>query len=327
MKYRTLGRTGLVVSEIGFGCWAIGGPFLVQGRPMGWGPVDDVRSQAAILRALELGINFFDTADIYGLGHSESLLGQTLRTHRHSVVIASKAGNIALPDGSSRKDFSGAHLRQACEASLRRLQTDYLDLYQLHNPPLRAIWEGDAGETLERLQQEGKVRHFGVSTSHPAEGEEIIGRNFGATLQVVFNVLNQKPAGGLLGLACRSGYGIIARVPLASALLVGKIQSWNFHPQDNRTNFLTRRRLAEVTPKLQRYQELCRVHGERPVSAALRFILEHPAVGTAIPGAKTPEQVSENAAASGEHLPAALFESLQDEFRGYNFYLRYGIRV
>ncbi|MBI4456912.1 MAG: aldo/keto reductase [Acidobacteria bacterium] len=327
MNYRTLGRTGLRVSEIGFGGWAIGGPFEIHGRPIGWGPVDDRQSKTAIQRALESGVNFFDTADIYGLGHSEMLLGETLRDHRPSVVIASKVGNVKLPDGSIRKDFSGTHVVRSCEASLRRLQTDYLDLYQLHNPLLRVLWNSGAGEALEKLQTEGKIRHYGVSISHPSEGIEIMNRGFGVTLQVLFNVFNQKAAERLFGLAAKSGYGMIARVPLASALLTGKIQSPDFHPQDVRNNFLTRRRLSDVAPKVERYVQLCRIHHAKPVFVALGFILAHPVVSTTIPGAKTAEQVQENVSASGVPLPLSLLRSLQDEFRGYNFYLRYGIRV
>lgn len=327
MKYRTLGRTGLQVSEIGFGCWAIGGPVEVGGRPLGWGPVDDRESEAAVHRAVDRGINFFDTADVYGLGHSERVLGRALGSRRQSVLIASKAGNVVTEDGAHGKDFSAAHLLASCEGSLRRIGTDYLDLFQLHNPPPDAIWSGGAGEALERLQSAGKIRHFGVSIRHPADGTEIIRRGFGSTLQVLFNVLNQKPAGGLLGLARRHHYGVIARVPLASALLTGKIRSANFHPQDVRRNFLSQRRLAEAGPRIERYLQLCRTFQATPVSVALRFILEHSAVSLAIPGAKTSEQVDENAAACDTDLPGSLFRLLGREFRAYNFYLRYGIEV
>ena len=170
MKYRLLGRTGLQISEIGFGGWAIGGPFEVNGIPAGWGPVDDRQSRAAVLLALDRGINFFDTADIYGLGHSETILGDALRGHRDQVVIASKVGNRIGPEGRTCKDFSSAHIVKACEVSLQRLRTDYIDLYQLHNPSAVALWNGDAPEALERLQGAGKIRHFGVSISRSTEG-------------------------------------------------------------------------------------------------------------------------------------------------------------
>ncbi|HEY3129445.1 MAG TPA: aldo/keto reductase [Acidobacteriota bacterium] len=327
MNYRTLGRTGLRVSEIGFGCWAIGGPYKIKGIPIGWGPVDDRQSLQAIARALDLGVNFFDTADSYGFGHSETILGQALAGKRPSVIIASKVGNVALPDRPHRKDSSASHILQTCERSLQRLKTDYLDLYQLHNPPMEKLWSSDAPEALARLQSEGKIRHYGVSISHPSEGEQIIEKNFGSTLQVLFNVLNQKPADGLFGLARRSNYGIIARVPLASALLTGKIRSFDFHPQDNRNNFLSPKRLQDVLPKVDRYLELCQGHRLKPVPAALQFVLAHPAVSTAIPGAKTEQQVSENVSAGAARLPPSLLQSLREEFRGYNFYLRYGIPI
>lgn len=326
MNYRILGRTGLHVSEIGFGCWAIGGPVAIRGTPIGWGPLDDRQSESAILRALDLGINFFDTADVYGLGHSEEVLGRTLARRRQTVVIASKVGNV-VTDGVHRKDFSAPHIAASCENSLRRLQTEYLDLYQLHNPPLEAVRDGGAGEALERLKSEGKILHYGVSISHPDEGEEIIRQNFGSALQVLFNVLNQKPANRLFGLAQRHDYGIIARVPLASALLSGKFQAVEFQPEDVRRNFLTSRRLLELRPKIERYLELCRQFQWRPIPAALRFILEHPAVSSAIPGAKTVEQVEENVLAGELSFPAGLLQSLREEFRSYNFYLRYGVGI
>src|SRR2546428_2730457 len=152
MNYRTLGRTDLRVSEIGFGCWAIGGPYEIKGIPIGWGPVDDGQSLQAIARALDLGVNFFETADSYGFGHSETILGQALAGKRSSVIIASKVGNVALSDCSHRKDFSASHILQSCEQSLQRLKTDSLDLYQLLNPPLEKLWSSDAPEALERLQ-------------------------------------------------------------------------------------------------------------------------------------------------------------------------------
>jgi aryl-alcohol dehydrogenase-like predicted oxidoreductase len=294
---------------------------------MGWGPVDDGQSKDTICRALELGVNFFDTADIYGFGHSESILGEALLGRRDQAVIATKVGSVRLPDGSHTKDFSSRHIIHSCEQSLQRLRTDHLDLYQLHNPPLEVLWKGDAREALETLKFQGKICHFGVSISHPTEGEEIIHRNFGSTLQVLFNVLNQRPAHGLFGLAREFHIGIIARVPLASALLTGKIRSRNFHPQDNRKNFLTERRLHDVLPRIDRYLDLCHAYRLPPVPVALRFVLEHQAVASAIPGAKTEDQVVENVSASDVKLPPLLLSLLRQEFRAYNFYLRYGVRV
>jgi aryl-alcohol dehydrogenase-like predicted oxidoreductase len=289
--------------------------------------VDDNQSIAAVRRALELGVNFFDTADVYGFGHSEKILGEALRGFRNSVVIASKVGNTRQADGMRLKDFSARHIVKSCDDSLCRLGTDYIDLYQLHNPTLDQIFSGDAGEALEKLQSSGKIRSFGVSISHPSEGLEIIGRNFGATLQVLYNVLNQKPADGLFNAARKNDCGIIVRVPLASALLTGKIRSGSFDPRDNRNNFLTASRLQEVLPKVDRYLELCRDYSLRPVQAALKFILAHPAVSTAIPGAKSTEQVDENVAACKAEMPPGMLESLRREFRTYNFYLRHGIKI
>ena len=150
---------------------------------------------------------------------------------------------------------------------------------------------------------------------------------FGSTLQVLFNVLNQKPADSLLGLAQRQDYGIIARVPLASALLSGKFQAVEFKPEDVRRMFLTSKRLAELRPKVERYLDLCGRFQWSPIPAALRFVLEHPAVSCAIPGVKTVEQVNENVRASHLSLPPEFLQSMREEFRSYNFYLRYGVDI
>ena len=325
MQIRTLGRTGLRVSAVGFGGWPIGGPFQVGNVPGGRGPVDDRVSEAAIQRAVDLGVNFFETADVYGLGHSETVLGRTLRGLRQSVVLASKVGSASTADGP-RKDFSTSRILAACEESLRRLGTDYLDLYQLHGPPLEIIKRGEAEAALERLRSAGKIRHFGVSIGHPSEGLEIIRCNFGSTLQVVFNVLNQNPATALLPAAARAGYGVIARVPLASGLLTGAVRSpdFHYHADDARRLFLSPRRLGEVTPRIHRFLSLCAEHGAAPAVAAIGFVLAHPAVSTAAVGVRTVDQAVEDAAGD-RPLPEALLRALRAEFGADNFYLKYGL--
>src|SRR5256712_7670966 len=165
MKTRTLGRTGLTVSEIGFGAWAIGG----NAHGNSYGPTDDELSLAAIGRALELGCNFFDTADVYGHGHSEDLLGQALRGHRSEVIIATKVGGDFY-HGTPRMNFNSDYLEFALGKSCERLGTDYIDLYQLHNPPIQLIKDGRIFKILDRLKASGKIRHYGISIHDPQEG-------------------------------------------------------------------------------------------------------------------------------------------------------------
>ena len=173
MKYRPLGATGIRVSEIGFGAWAIGGPVDLFGTPVGWGVVDDNDSIAAVRRALDLGIQFFDTADVYGSGHSEELLGRCLEGR--ACFIATKAGNTRTPD-RAYKDFSIKYLEQALERSLKRLRRDIIDVYQLHNPP-PAVCQGDeVFEWMEKLKSQGKIRAIGVSLSTMEEGIHLIER-------------------------------------------------------------------------------------------------------------------------------------------------------
>ncbi|HET8798149.1 MAG TPA: aldo/keto reductase, partial [Thermoanaerobaculia bacterium] len=181
MHYRKLGNTDITVSEIGFGAWAIGGATDMAGTPLGWGRTSDDESLAAIRRARELGVTFFDTADSYGFGRSESLLGIVLSRRRQDVVIATKVGNVRDAEGKLRKDFTPRHISHAVDGSLKRLRTDYIDLYQLHNPSLEDLFRDEIHEAMDRLQDVGKIRYWGVSVTTPEEGIEIINRGWGYT--------------------------------------------------------------------------------------------------------------------------------------------------
>ena len=161
MKYRKLGQTGIEISEIGFGAWGIGGN---AGGAAGYGATDDRESKAALRRSFELGVTFYDTSDLYGFGHSESLIGEVFKGAREKVVMATKVG---FHSPHEPQDFSSAHLRRSLEASLKRLQTDYLDLYQLHNPPVELLErEEEILKTLEAMKREGKIRAFGIPFAH-----------------------------------------------------------------------------------------------------------------------------------------------------------------
>ncbi len=328
MHYRKLGKTDVIVSEIGFGGWAIGGIAEAGGTPIGWGKTSDDESLAAIRRARELGVTFFDTADSYGFGRSESLLGLVLSRTRREVVIATKVGVVRGSDGRLRKDFSSRHISHAVDGSLKRLRTDYIDLYQLHNPTLEEVAHDDIHEAMDRLQEVGKIRYWGVSVNTPDEGIEIIRRGWGYALQVLYNVLNQAPAGELFPLAKEKGYGIIARVPLASGLLSGKFRLDTTFPADDvRQNFLTPRRLEEVIPRVDEAKSIIGGTARSLAEGALRFALSDGAVSSVIPGARNVRQVEMNVAADEVRIPQDVVDKLRARLGDYNFYQRHGIRI
>jgi aryl-alcohol dehydrogenase-like predicted oxidoreductase len=328
MHYRKLGNTGITVSDIGFGGWAIGGPATAAGTPFGWGRTSDDDSLAAIRRARELGVTFFDTADSYGFGRSESLLGIVLSRKRQDVVIATKVGVVRDAEGKLKKDFSRAHVVHAVDGSLKRLRTDYIDLYQLHNPTMDELRRDDIHEAMDRLQEAGKIRFWGVSVNTPEEGLEIVQHGWGYALQVLYNVLNQAAAEELFPLAKEKGYGIIARVPLASGLLSGKYRTDTVFPADDvRQNFLTPKRLEEVLPRVDEAKSIIGGTARALAEGALRFVLANDAVSTTIPGMRNIRQVEMNVAADEVRIPQEVVEKLRTRLGEYNFYQRHGIRI
>jgi aryl-alcohol dehydrogenase-like predicted oxidoreductase len=300
MHYRRLGRTGLMVSEIGFGGWPIGGQM--------WGSVEDEESLAALHGAFDLGINFFDTADVYGHGHSEELIGQTFASVRPHVLIATKVGLDFYRGEPAKPRFEPAYIRSALEKSLSRLRTDYIDLYQMHNPPQKLAKDEAVWQTLSELRSEGKVRFYGVSarTANDAraylraseqDGEP--SRRFGDTLQVAFNLLDQDAAAkGVFVEAYRQDWGVVNRVPLASGMLTGKYGATHYWPPTDFRAAWSRERLAEAVRKVEALRFLVKPPLETMTQAALAFVLSQEAVATVITGAKTAPQVEENAAAS-----------------------------
>jgi aryl-alcohol dehydrogenase-like predicted oxidoreductase len=328
MQYRTLGNTGIRVSEIGFGAWAIGGTADASGAPLGWGRTSDEDSLAAIRTARDLGVNFFDTADSYGFGRSESLLGIVLSRFRSDVVIATKVGVTRTSDGALQKNFSKQHIFHAVDGSLKRLRTDYIDLYQVHNPTIADLQREEIQEAMERLQEIGKILYWGVSVSSVEEGIEVINRGWGHALQVLYNVLNQAPAAELFPLARQKGYGIIARVPLASGLLSGKFRTDSvFAADDVRQNFLTPKRLAEAIPRVDEVKAIIGGSTRSLAQGALGFVLADEAVSTTIPGARNARQVEINVGASEVVLPADVVERLRKRLGDYNFYQKHSIRI
>lgn len=298
MKYERLGNTELVVSELGFGAWAIGGNAFGNS----YGPTDDAVSVAAVHQALASGCTFFDTADVYGHGHSETLLGQALRQAGKlgDVVIASKVG-ADFGGEHVVPDFSPRHIRRAIGATLRRLGRDYLDLYQLHNPPASVVRDGAAFEALEALAAAGTIRHYGVSIGTVDEGRACLESGKPQTLQLVYNALSlvdaRPVAAPLFSAAAERGVGLIAREPLANgALAGGHGADREYGTGDNRLHWSAarRQRYAALAESLRAFAP----PGATLAQTALRFVLDEPAIATCVVGVKTPEQARENFAAA-----------------------------
>ena len=292
MEYRRLGNSDLEVSVICFGCWAIGG--------RGWGnDVDDRQSIAAIRRALDLGINFFDTADVYGFGHSEELLAKALGDRRKEVIIATKVGNRWDASGRVWGDLSRRYILEAVENSLRRLQTDVIDLYQVHRPDENTPIQ-ETMETLLELVKAGKVRYIGLSNQTPEQIREYLRYGPVVSLQPPLNLLYRYTEVQLLPLCQEENIGVIPYSPLARGLLTGKYeQPVSFPEGDFRRDYFLFEgkafgRNIRIVQALKRYA----AQFDRPIShLALAWLLAHPAVTSAIVGAKRPEQIQETAAA------------------------------
>ena len=308
MQYRTLGRTGWKISEISFGAWAIGGA---------WGNVDDRESLAALHAALDGGVNFFDTADVYGDGHSERLLAKLKKERKEKFYIATKAGR-RLP-AQTTEGYNRKNLTAFVHRSLKNLNTDTIDLLQLHCPPTEVFYRPEVFGILDDLVQAGKLRHYGVSVEKVEEALKAIEFPNVQSVQIIFNIFRQRPAELFFAEAQRRRVGILARVPLASGLLSGKISRTSTFAKDDHRNF---NRHGQAFDRGETFSGVdfetgLQVVGQLkklvPPSAslaqlALRWILEFPAVTCAIPGAKRPDQVSENIAASDlpSLSPAAL---------------------
>jgi aryl-alcohol dehydrogenase-like predicted oxidoreductase len=321
LEYRDLGETGMRVSEISLGTWAFGSE---------WGEVSDEDSYAALNRALDLGVNFLDTADVYGDGRSERLIGKLLRERAgDEVFVATKAGRRLDPHTPEGYDHD--HLSAFVERSLENLRVEALDLLQLHCPPTEAYRHDETFEALDRLQEAGKIKNYGVSVEKVEEARMALDYPGVKTVQIIFNIFRQKPAEEFFPLAEERNIGILARVPLASGLLSGKMSAEReFSADDHRNfnregqafdrgetfsgvNFETGLRAAEELKKLV-------PEGFTLAQLALRWILMHPAVSCAIPGAKRPEQVEDNVDAAA--MPP-LSEETMERIRGiYDHHVR-----
>ncbi|MEM7348896.1 MAG: aldo/keto reductase [Chloroflexota bacterium] len=302
---RQLGKSGIQVSAMGLGCWAIGGPFWAGEQPLGWSAVDDAESLRAIEQALDLGVNFFDTADVYGTGHSEKILAKALANKRDQLVIATKFGNVF--DSETRQlvgqEKSAAYIRQACEASLKRLQTDYIDLYQLHLSDLPIVEAEVVFETLESLCTDGLIRAYGWSTDDPALAQAFANNTNYVAIQHDLNVFRDAQA--ILDVCDASNLASINRSPLAMGILTGKFTPQSKLPDDDvrgkapawLTFFEDGRPTPEWLTKLESIREILTSGGRTLTQGALAWIWAwHPRT-IPIPGFKTLKQVKENAGA------------------------------
>lgn len=292
MRTRPLGRTGLDVSEIGLGAWAIGG----NAHGNSYGPTDDRESVAAIRRALDRGVNFFDTADVYGWGHSEELLGDALEGHREEVFLATKVGGDFY-HGGVRMNFDPGYLAFALERSLKRLRTDRIDLYQLHNPPPGMMADPATYVVLDALKAEHKIDHYGVSVHEPSEALLCVNAGKPEVVQIPFSLFRQEWIDDFFDAARRSGMGVIAREPLGNGFLAGKIRAdARFPPGDIRHHWPPSM-VAGRAAAAERLVFLGRPN-RTMAQASLRFVLAFPEVSVAIPGAKTVAHVEENTGAA-----------------------------
>lgn len=306
MRTRLLGGTGLRVSEVGLGCWALGSADIVLGgQPNSYASVPPEEAHRIVRTALDAGVTFFDTADVYGLGKGERVLARALGADRKRIVLATKGGYI--PDGEvgMATSVSKRHILDACEQSLRRLATDWIDLYQLHLPPADAEME-EARDALETLKREGKIRAAGVSVANRFDrAAEILSRDapLFQTVQVYYNLVLRQAETSVLPLALAKGVGIIAASPLSRGLLSGRYgpQS-SFAATDVRRGWNAgegqRAWFEAHALKAEAFRRACAAEEVPPAAAALRFVLDHPAVSVAIPGARASAQAVSNAAAS-----------------------------
>lgn len=306
MEYRPLGRTGWNVSAISFGAWAIGGA---------WGSVDDRDSLAALNRAIDLGVNFIDTADVYGDGRSERLIAQLKRERKESLIVATKAGRRLDPHIAG--GYNRANLTDFVERSLKNLDAEALDLLQLHCPPSEVFYMPETFGVLDDLAAQGKLRYYGVSVEKVEEALKAIEYPNVQTVQIIFNIFRQRPAELFFPEAKRRQVGILARVPLASGLLTGKITPQTSFAADDHRNFNRHGEQfdrgetfsgVDLDQGLQAVDELRALlpGGMSLTQFALRWIMMFDAVSCSIPGGKRPAQVEEN-------LAAADFPPLSDE--------------
>ncbi len=320
MQYRELGRTGWQVSEVSFGAWALGGS---------WGEVDDAESLAALHKAIDLGVNFIDTADVYGDGRSERLIGTLLKERSETIYVATKAGRRLNPHRA--EGYNRENLTAFVERSLQNLGVEALDIVQLHCPPTEVYYRPEVFGVLDDLVQAGKLKHYGVSVEKVEEALKAIEYPNVKTVQIIFNMFRHRPAELFFGEAQRRGIGILARVPLASGLLTGKMTSSSQFAEDDHRNFNRYGQSfdqgetfsgVDYEVALQAVEEVRPLvpEGATMAQLALRWILMFEAVTCVIPGAKRPDQAADNVGAAD--LPALSEDAMARVRAIYDQYIR-----
>jgi aryl-alcohol dehydrogenase-like predicted oxidoreductase len=320
MKYRKFGRIGWDVAEIGFGAWAVGGA---------WGTVDDEQSIAAMKRALDLGVNFFDTADVYGDGRSERLLARLRKETTASFHIATKAGRRLSPHVAA--GYNSENVTAFIDRSLRNLGVESLELVQLHCPPTDTYYRPETFAAMDDLVKAGKIQHYGVSVERVEEGLKALEFPNVESVQIIFNMFRQRPAERFLAEAARRGVATIIRVPLASGMLTGKFTAQSTFERDDHRHFNRHGEAFDVGETfsgvpfevgLQAVEELKSLvpAGTSLAQFALRWILMVDGVSTIIPGGKTPRQVEDNSGASA--LPPLTEQQMSSVRTLYDRYIR-----
>lgn len=321
MHYRTLGKTGLQVSEIGYGAWGIGNT--------GWRGASDETSLAALHRAVDLGLNFIDTALGYGHGHSERLVGQVVRSRSERIHVATKIPprNMRWPAPAgvpAAETFPAEHVIACTEESLRNLGLETIDVQQFHVWSDEWVGQGDWLAAVERLKRDGKIRHFGVSINdfEPANALALIESGVVDSVQVIYNIFEQSPEDSLLPACLRHGVGVIVRVALDEGGLTGQIGPDTVFPEgDFRNNYFQGERKAEVARRVQAIVTDLAIAPEQIAETALRYVLSHPAVSTVIPGMRSVRNVERNCAVGdGLGLPSGQVERLKAHRWVRNFY-------
>ena len=320
MKYRKFGRTGWEISEISFGAWAIGGT---------WGTVKDSESIASLHKALELGVNFFDTADVYGDGHSEKLLAKLRKESSEIFYIVTKAGRRLDPH--TAEGYNRENLNSFVDRSLKNLNTDTIDLLQLHCPPTQVYYMPEVFDILDDMVKAGKIQFYGVSVEKVEEALKAIEYPNVQSVQIIFNMFRQRPSELFFEQAKKHKVGILARVPLSSGMLTGKLKSNSIFEADDHRNFNRHGEAfdrgetfsgVDYNTGLKAVDELKKIcpEGMSLTQFALRWILMFDAVTCAIPGAKRSDQAMENINAAD--LPPLTEKTMEDVKNIYNKYIR-----